>query len=764
MADLPCLKNEDIYNVSNNVYSSEYKKIAPNYRIDLGKQKTKKEDIINPETKETEVVDVYFCDSAKDRTNIDDIMEKYDNLDDSDEYDLKKYPVILDENATKGVITEKQWEKINNEGKKFHTNQFIAPIAKRIDTIKNILWIGLCFVDNFNNQNLPVCDIGWNVKINGKDVYIDSIPVKYNLNPNKQDAIDAMKTLFCSFTDTIIYSARVAANYPIDKINDMKSRKEKMFDYEVKRIGFQVGTLAALIITIALSIAELVIEKSPANVTEVIFGGIFIIFSTTLLASSSYELDHLKTDIKIISDFADLHKVTSKYIDKFNEAEKIISPEKIEEITNKLANPLLKYSKQLDLALEIRELIDAYENTLGIEFVKDIFEEFPRYFGKNEYLQKDFDLLIKTWGKLPDLTFKPGDPDDKIRNSYIPFFSSFHKFMTYGPMTLTTSYGVTVIGYLVHYINTAKSISSSVAAAAETEKFTAEAAVQFMEKYGTINELAINHSYVQAAKRTLTQFHAIRQNITKLWGAIVRFENEAGEEVTYLFANTMDEMTYIGGAYLFSRASPTNSLQFIMPCNQFATNPRLECVSVRGFRVDIQAGLNGNQIGWNDVHPQDYVDISVSKLSTTQETAIRFPTDTMTNNGQRLIPKSKYKFVNYDAQNIEGGPNVQTAEAQYATQNNYGTEENPMFQSNNGGQDANPYDLRQANDAQPLGAQQARTETNLTRQANEDLETAVEISKKWPWSKILKIFLFVLSTILMICESYYGSKIIDPTE
>ena len=59
----------------------------------------------------------------------------------------------------------------------------------------------------------------------------------------------------------------------------------------------------------------------------------------------------------------------------------------------------------------------------------------------------------------------------------------------------------------------------------------------------------------------------------------------------------MDEMTYIGGAYLFSTASPANTLQFIMPCNQFATNPRLGCVSIRGFRVDIQAGLNGNQIG-----------------------------------------------------------------------------------------------------------------------------------------------------------------------
>ena len=106
--EFPCLKNEDIYNVSNNVYSSESDKHLNEYRVDLGKQKTEKYSVTNPESKKTEVVDVYFCDSKDQRTKLDDIMQVYDELDDSDTYDLKKNPVILDENATKGIISEEQ--------------------------------------------------------------------------------------------------------------------------------------------------------------------------------------------------------------------------------------------------------------------------------------------------------------------------------------------------------------------------------------------------------------------------------------------------------------------------------------------------------------------------------------------------------------------------------------------------------------------------------------------------------------------------------
>ena len=755
-ADLSCLKNDDVINVSNNVYKSDYDKQSKEYRIDLGEQKTEKYKVINPDSKETEEVDVYFCDSTKDRSYIDDIMEKYEDLDDSDEYDLKKYPVVLDENATKGVINEEQWKKINelnseeNKAKNFHKNQYIAPIATRIDTINNILWINLCIVDNFNDQILPVYkDIGWNIKIDGKDHFKKCIPVKYNLNPNKQDTIDAMKTLFLSFTDSIIYSARSAAFYSQDDLDQVLSVTKETLNLETARVSLQTITLASLIATIAFSVAELIITKNVATVLDVVLGMGFIPLTVTLLAISALEFISIKFGMKTISDFADLHKVTSKYIDKFNEAEKIISPEKIEEIIKKLDNPLLKYSKQLDLALEIRELINAYENTLGIEFVKDMFEEFPRYFGDNEYLQKDFDLLIKTWGNLPELTFGPGDPDNKIREMYKPFFSSYHKFITYGPTAITTLYTGYLVRTIYHFANT---VAPEIATIISGGKFTVNQAISYLKNVcpGLKEGLAETHKYLNAARNAIDEINNIRTQMQRIWGSIVDFLDEDGKMVSYIFANCMDRMTFLG-ATSFESVEGT-MYRFVVPY-QFSEGQEL--ASIRGFKVNFEILKEGERfLNLSQINLADKLDITISKISNTRPESTFSVYNRIKNSaGQRLNPRGIIQFTNFRARNIQTPTRV--TDSLHGTEEFY-TENDPLF-------------TQQPKDFDPPGKsdiniRQDAVEESFANQATEELEEAAEVSTKCIVSKVLKIIIFLISTLSMIADTVLGFLVVDPTK
>ena len=755
-ADLPCLKNDDVINVSNNVYKSDYDKQSKEYRIDLGEQKTEKYKVINPDSKETEEVDVYFCDSTKDRSYIDDIMEKYEDLDDSDEYDLKKYPVILDENATKGVINEEQWKKINelnseeNKAKNFHKNQYIAPIATRIDTINNILWINLCIVDNFNGQILPVYkDIGWNIKIDGKDHFKKCIPVKYNLNPNKQDTIDAMKTLFLSFTDSIIYSARSAAFYSQDDLDQVLSVTKETLNLETARVSLQTITLASLIATIAFSVAELIITKNVATVLDVVLGMGFIPLTVTLLAISALEFMSIKFGMKTISDFADLHKVTSKYVDKFNEAEKIISPEKIEEIVKKLDNPLLKYSKQLDLALEIRELINAYENTLGIEFVKDMFEEFPRYFGDNEYLQKDFDLLIKTWGNLPELTFGPGDPDNKIREMYKPFFSTYHKFITYGPTAITSLYSGYLVRTIYHFANT---VAPEIATIISGGKFTVNQAISYLKNVcpGLKEGLAQSHKYIKTARNVINEINNIRTQMQRIWGSIVKFLDEDGKEVSYIFTNCMDRMTFLGTT---SFESVEGSMyRFVVPY-QFSEGEEL--ASIRGFRVNFNTAVEeGERFIFSEINCRDTLDITISKISNTRPESTVSVYNRITNlAGERLNPRRIVQFTNFKARNIEIPTRV--TDSLHGTEEFY-TEENPLFS-----QSPSDFDPPKHSD---ITIRQGAVEEEFVNQATEELEEAAEVSTKCIVSKVLKIIIFLISMLSMIADTVLGFLVVDPTK
>ena len=441
--EFPCLKNEDIYNVSNNVYSSEYDKHLNEYRIDLGKQKTEKYSVTDPESKKTEKIDVYFCDSKDQRTKLDDIMLTYDELDDSDTYDLKKNPVILDENATKGIISEEQWKVINDlnstesKKEKFHTNQFIAPVGTRIDTNENLLWINLCIVDKFNGIPLVVKNIGWQIENQEGQKNVDSIPVVFNVDQENKAFIDAQYEMLSLVLTTLLGSGNIAASYDETKLERINSTRIDVANYFIGRICAESSLLL-------LVIAEQVIDLyAKFTVVLAVLALIFIFLTTVTLAFSSEEYAKFSSYDKNIRTFKKLHKILLPYKDKLSIENDVLSTSKINEYIDILKNPIAKYTKKLNTAKEAAVKINDYENWLGIDFLKSIGNVF---FTEDTKKELDYDTLLKTWGNNPiQVINEKGEKYDVI-DLFLPILSAFRKSLW------LTSIGVVTVTFISNIV------------------------------------------------------------------------------------------------------------------------------------------------------------------------------------------------------------------------------------------------------------------------------------------------------------------------
>lgn len=299
---------------------------------------------------------VYYSDTANIRTNIDKIMAAYKG-DNTSIYDLKTNPIILNDEARKGISLPTNFNAnlLNN----FYTNQEFALIASDVNTVDNTLCINWAIIDKNigeNNQTkndfYVVKNIPWNIN----DSLVDTIKVQFNVSEELQNM------MYCSNSNESIYNslANIAALKSIASNDNLKKVKNGLI-YDSSFIGVQ--TVCALAISILTGIyickiaatfgGDLDSDEAVAvgiGTVAVILGSVGFMIANNVKAWSAYK-DAKKTASKI--------SLTGVYSKQINDSYKKISDDYA--IVNNL-DPQVSYAAKQKAAIDANNV--AYKTNL----------------------------------------------------------------------------------------------------------------------------------------------------------------------------------------------------------------------------------------------------------------------------------------------------------------------------------------------------------------------------------------------------------------